>query len=168
VTASHAYVLFTIEDCRCALPVQSVSEVLPFPDLFRPPGTPRVIAGFLDLGGQAIAVVDAAVLLDPASSRKPIREQADLHLLLLAATGRAPVALAVQRVLDVATIRTMQTSAETEARLPQEASSLRFWHEGDVVHLLSVDGLLRLEERVRLGELTAQAQARLSAWEEAQ
>src|SRR3546814_19427056 len=57
------HVLFMVRGEVFALPAPAVAEVLPTAELACPPGTPPALAGFLDLGGTAVAVLRTGSLL---------------------------------------------------------------------------------------------------------
>ena len=68
-----AYLLLDVAGTPCALPRAAVSEILPLPDLHNPPATGGWLAGFLNLGGAPIPVIDLARAARPApaASRGP-------------------------------------------------------------------------------------------------
>ncbi len=76
------------------LPRSAVREILPLPRLWRPPGAPGALAGFLNLAGHAVPVVDLAILFglgQPVTGRQALYR----HLVLL--QGDHPLALLVDR-----------------------------------------------------------------------
>ncbi|TXM91155.1 chemotaxis protein CheW [Methylobacterium sp. WL116] len=73
-TASLSYLLLDVAGTPCALPRSAAGEVLPLPVLFRPPACGGWLAGFLNLGGEPVPVVDLARLLGlrgSCSGRRP-------------------------------------------------------------------------------------------------
>ena len=154
--ARLATLLLDIAGTTCALPRGEIREILPLPRLHAPPAAGGPLAGFLNLAGEPVPVVDLAALfaLREAGSEDPYR-----HLILAREGG---IALLVDRALDLVQV-------EEDALRPVEAArSLNGCVVGEfargerLVHLLSLDRILTLEERVRLEALTRQAKTRLA------
>lgn len=149
--------LFVAGGGAFALPHGAVRALLPLPRLDAPPGLPPPLAGFMNLGGEAVPVLDLARLLDAAPGEPhPYR-----HLILLG--GERARALLVDRVLDV-------LPAGPPLRPVERAHSINglvtgaLEVEGVTAHLLDPARLLLEEEAAVLGALTAQARARLARW----
>ena len=53
----RSLVVFQVADQQYAVAAGDVAEIVPMAELHHPPGCPRVLAGFLDLGGDLIPVV---------------------------------------------------------------------------------------------------------------
>ena len=82
-----------------ALSASGVAEVLPTAPMERPAGSPRALAGFLNVGGAPLAVIRLDVLLGGEASAGD-----DLyhHIIRLSGSpGATPLGLLVERVLDV-------------------------------------------------------------------
>ncbi|KAB1071543.1 chemotaxis protein CheW [Methylobacterium planeticum] len=156
--AGAAYLLLDVAGVPCALPRAAVSEVLPLPNLFRPPTLGPLLAGFLNLGGEPVPVVDLARLF---GLRAEAREPGAYDHLVLAA-DRA-TAFLVDRASDLVTVapeavrpvsgrQTLNGCVEAEITL------------GDrLVHALAPGRILTVEEQERLSALTRAAQERLAA-----
>ena len=149
-------VLFRAGGTSCALPRAAVRALLPLPRLDAPPGLPAPLAGFLNLGGEAVPVLDLAPLLGlPPGSPGPYR-----HLILLAAGPRALLVDRVEAVLP----------AGAPLRPASDGTSLGGVVAGAVeagegtAHLLDPERLLLAEEAAILEALTGQARARLARW----
>ena len=70
--SSGPLVVIAVGETACALTQEAVRALLPLPHLDRPPGLPAPLAGFLNLGGVAVPVVDLARLLGlPAGGGLP-------------------------------------------------------------------------------------------------
>ena len=156
--ASAAYLLLDVAGVACALPRAAVSEILPLPNLFRPPTLGPLLAGFLNLGGVPVPVVDLARLF---GLRADAREPGPYDHLVLAA-DRA-TAFLVDRVSDLVTV-------EPEAVRPMSGrQTLNGCVEAEItlgdrlVHALAPGRILTLEEQERLAALTRAAQDRLAA-----
>jgi purine-binding chemotaxis protein CheW len=153
-----AHVVFSVSGRPCALPVSAVGEVLPAAELARPPGLPPILAGFLDLGGTAVAVIRTARLFELP---EPDLDRA--ASLLLMRRARVPTALLVDAVHAVVPV-----AAEAWSPVAPEASlGGCVIGEADAVGrrvaLLADDRLLFREEAARLAELAAAEQRRLEA-----
>lgn len=159
------YLLFRLGTRRCALPRASVLEILPLPRLWRPPGLPRPLAGFMNLGGEAVPVLDLPRLFGLASTGAEAEAALYRHIMLTPdlEEGRR-VALLVDRVLDVVRIparhlrpvppdATLNGCAVAEIELPD-----------GFVHLLAVRQILLAREQAALAALREQEQARLAEW----
>ncbi|HEV7263338.1 MAG TPA: chemotaxis protein CheW [Falsiroseomonas sp.] len=161
---STTVVVFALGAARCALRHDEVREVLPIPHLWRPPGAPRPLEGFLNLAGTAVPVIALARLLavpEGEDYAPPLYR----HLVLLRVAASAkPTALLVERVLDV-------------ARVPAEAirpaapdGTLNGCVEAEIdtgegfIHLLAADRILLAQERAVLHDLAEAAEARLGEW----
>ncbi|UPG73415.1 chemotaxis protein CheW [Roseomonas gilardii subsp. gilardii] len=159
-------VLFAVGETRLALRREAVGELLPLPRLWAPPGLPRLLAGFLNLGGEAVAVLRLSRLLEPEAEIRAEESPAAgiyRHLILLG-EGRDRLALLVDRVLDVVRVprqwlqavpaeQSLNGCAEAEVALPD-----------GFARLLAPERLLMERERATLAELEAQARRRLEEW----
>ncbi|MEZ0168333.1 chemotaxis protein CheW [Microvirga sp. TS319] len=157
--------LFDVCGIACALRSTSVRELLPVPRLWCPPALPRPVAGFFNLGGAAVPVIRLDVLLrlraEPTSSETNLYR----HLIMLDGLSvSGPAALLVDRVRDVADIHGAQVSP-----VPPESSlngcvEAEIDHQGQLLHLLSLERLLFAEEKLALDELSSHARTRLGEW----
>lgn len=146
-TPAAPHLLFEIAAHRFALRTDTVAEVLPLPELLRPPGLPAAVAGLLDFGGEVVAVVRTGSLLDLPADEPGLY----CHLLLLRMPPPRP-ALLVDRVSAVERIAT------TALRPVDDGNSFRGYvlAEANVgehrVHVLSTERLLTEAERRRLAD----------------
>lgn len=156
-------VIFQCGSARCALPSAIADRVTPLPALSHPPTTPPILAGIMDLGGEATPVVRAAALFG--------LEEADLDAfyrhVLVVETAAGRIGLLVDRVLDV---RDVETSAMTPA---DPAVSLHACVAGDLmvgadtVHLLDPERLFTAAEQARLQDLKTGEETRRALWGDA-
>jgi purine-binding chemotaxis protein CheW len=152
-------VVFRCGERRCALDRAAVDEVTPLPELSHPPGMPAGVEGYLNLGGEAVVVVDAARLfgLENDAEVDPLYR----HILILGEEGEH-TGLLVDRVEDVKVIA-------DDAVLPAAAEhSLNDTVTGQVdlggpVFLLAADRILLAAEKERFAGLKRAEQARLDA-----
>jgi purine-binding chemotaxis protein CheW len=160
-TSPSCLLVFEIAGESFAIPLDTVREILPLPLLSHPPGIPSFLEGFLNLGGQAIPVLNATRLFrlqGPAPSPYA-------HLVVLETRGM-PLAVLADRAAET-------TEVPKESVMPVGQSlSFNDCLEGDAriggrtVHMLSVEKLLLEEERRRIAELRAMEQERLRELEE--
>lgn len=156
-----AYLLLDVAGTPCALPRDAVREVLPLPHLHAPPASGGPLAGFLNLGGAPVPVLDLAALLGlrAAASPDPYRH------LVLAADGR--LALIVDRVLDLVQAGTDAVRPVADALSLNGCVAAELALGDSLVHALAIERILTVEERDRLAALARRAAERLAALEAA-
>lgn len=145
---------------------RDVSEILPLPRLSRWPDLPRVVEGFFNLGGDAVAAINADILFGVEAADRP--EDNDFyyrHLIMLRNPRGQHVALVVDRVLDAIGI-------DSEAIMPVGASlSLNGCVtgevdlDGEILHVLDANAIFIAEEQAALRELGDYARSRVAAWQ---
>jgi purine-binding chemotaxis protein CheW len=57
------YLIFHLADRAYAVPTRCIEEIVPMAELSQVPGAPDFLAGFLDVGGQLVAVISLRRLL---------------------------------------------------------------------------------------------------------
>ncbi|MCI0755990.1 chemotaxis protein CheW [Teichococcus vastitatis] len=165
--SAEAYLVLQLGARRCALSCAAVREILPLPRLWRPPGLPRPLAGFLNLSGEAVPVLDLARLFG-LSAETADAEAALYRHVILASPGPqgALPGLLVDRVLDLvrvppAGLRPLAGDASLNgcavAELPLADG---------FAHLLAPERILLAQEQARLATLREAAQTRLQEWGE--
>jgi purine-binding chemotaxis protein CheW len=158
-------VVFALGASRCALRHEEVREFLPVPHLWRPPGAPRVLEGFLNLGGAPVPVIALDRLLEVPGAGQPA-PLAHRHLILLRAEPSGwQVALLVERVLDVRQVAPEQLRPAGGQHTLNDCVVAEIEAADGFVHLLAAERLMLAQERAALQELSAAVQARLSEWE---
>lgn len=157
--STTAYLLLDVAGVSCALRRDAVREILPQPHLHEPPASGGPLAGFVNFGGEPLAVLDLARLLglrDGPTEPDPYRH------IVLAADG--DVGLLVDRVMDlvhaapdavrrVADTRTLNGCVEAEITIDDR-----------LIHGLSMERILTIEERARVADLARRAAERLAAF----
>ena len=144
-----------------ALPAARVRECLPLPNLRDRPGLPAHVAGFLELGGAALPVLDLARLLGLRRADEALALEADgLYRHLVLVDG---VALLVDRATGLAPARPAPPDADADP-WQHGCISRRVRAGGETVALLDPDRLLRHDERERLRALTEAAGHRDLGW----
>lgn len=84
--------------------------MVPLDRLTRLPGSPLAIAGLINVRGTIVTVVNAAAVLHPADSARP------LSMVLVVDAGARGVGLAVERVADVRRLREEEGYKELDVR----------------------------------------------------
>lgn len=155
-----AIVIFRCGETRCALDRAVVGEVTPVPELSRPPGMPASLEGFLNLGGEAIAVVAVATLfgLEPDPGIDP-----NYRHILVAGAGKDRLGLLVDRVQDVRTIDAGAARVAPQGGALNDCVAAELTIDDRNIHLLAIDRILLAAEKARLEDLRRAEQARLDA-----
>jgi purine-binding chemotaxis protein CheW len=158
--ARRQLLVFQVAGQAYALPLTQIREILFLAALSRPPGLPAMVAGLLNLGGTAVAVLRLDRLFGLPEQTPTLYTP-----LLLVRDTDPPLALQVGRVNDIVTV-------DDEAVLPVPADhSFNDCADGlvttgnRVVVLLSAERLLLEKEQQHLAEVQDREQARLRSWE---
>ncbi len=158
---ADAVLVFRLSGHAFALPAPRVRECLPLPSLRDRPGLPAHVAGFLELGGEVLPVIDLARLLGlRRQGDGPALEAGGLyrHLLLV-----DDVALLVDRATGLAPALPAPPEADADP-WQHGCVSRRVLADGETAALLDPDRLLRQDERDRLRTLTEAARQRELGW----
>lgn len=154
-------VTFRCGEALCAFQREQVVRSIAVPSLSTPPAMPPALAGFANVAGGAVPVIDTARLLGLAydQSTDPLYR----HVLIVLADG-APLGLLVDRVLDV-------RDADLETLTPAKpGAALNDCVLGDitqtdcVIHVLDAARVLMAHERARIADLREAEQQRLANW----
>jgi purine-binding chemotaxis protein CheW len=175
MAAGLQILLFEVSGIECALRSSEVRELLPVPRLWRPPALPKPVAGFFNLGGQAVPVITLGTLFGleatksettkSEASRSDREAEAYRHLMLVdRVTGAGPAAFLVDRVLDLVNLPEDRISPVPDSETLNGCLEAEIDHDGSLIHLLSLERILFAEERQSLAELGRHAQNRLSEW----
>jgi purine-binding chemotaxis protein CheW len=159
--AATAFLVLDVAGVPCALARTAVSEVLPLADLHAPPAAGGPLAGFLDLGGTPVPVIDLARLLglpvrDGAQADDPYR-----HLVLGAGDT---IAFLVDRVDDLVVVSDAAIRPVAEARTLNGCVAAEIGLGDRMVHVLDPARLLDAEERQRLDDFTRAVAERHAAF----
>lgn len=157
--AESRLVVFRLCGQCFALAVECVAEVVPLAWLDRPPHLPAVIEGILNLGGRAVPVLRLDRVLGLTAGHFGL----DASILILRDGGeRGTAGLLVEHVDGVRP----GDAARRRGLAPENSFNLCLADEldlgGKTVHLLDCRRILLEEEKARLSEFQAVAQARLS------
>ncbi|WP_426218694.1 chemotaxis protein CheW [Methylobacterium sp. NFXW15] len=155
---STAYLMLDVAGTVCALPHEAVAEVLPLPELQAAPASGGWLAGFVNLGGRPVPVLDLAPIL----GLREASAGAGLYAHLVLARDRS-LAWLVDRVADLALVpASAQRPADPAASLNGcVAAGLAL--SDRLVPALDPERLLTEAERARIEGLARAAASRLSA-----
>ncbi len=149
----RAYLILRVCETACALRVEDVAEVLERAALSTVAGAPSFVAGFLNLEGAALPVVELSRLLHGVS-----HEAAAGDVLVVLRNGEPPMALLATEAREIA--RAPANSLATLSNMSVAPSAIVV--DDHLIPILSVDGLLLEGERRRIAELRAAEQRRLA------
>jgi purine-binding chemotaxis protein CheW len=149
------HLVFRLDDLAYAVPIANVEEIVPMAELISVAGAPSFLAGFLDVGGQLVAVVSMRRLL--AMPDRP--RELYTPLVILKST---PLSIALE-VDDVTQIVELDDSVSiAQGNSLNDCASAVARIDGRPVVLLAPERILLEQERRRLGELAESAQRRLA------
>lgn len=153
----HSFVIFRLGGQIFAIPVEAVSEVVPYAWLSKPPRMPAFIQGILNLGGAAVAVLRLDRLLGMPSATIGL----DASILIMKTTA-APLGLLVEHVDGVQPAAEFQVMTVDDRQSFQGCLAAQLDGPLGSVHLVSWEKLLLEEERQRLDDFQRRAQERLA------
>lgn len=144
----------------CALDRIAVREVTPLPELSRPPSLPASVEGVMNLGGEAVLIVDLVRLLDiaPNADVDPIYR----HVVVLRRDDGA-AGLLVDRVEDVTSVADEAIMAADSDTTVNDCITGQVEIGGEVAHVLDAERIFLAAERARFADIQQNEQARLDA-----
>lgn len=159
------YLLIELDGRALALPMEAAAEILPITQLERQTPWPRILAGFMNLRGEALPVLDLAAVLDPEAELRSPGLYA--HVVKLGRGRGAAIGLLVDRVTD-AQVQADEFTPAKDDRTPNGAAMGHLRFGEDLAVLLSPERLLLLEEEARLNEIAETLSRRRQAAAEPQ
>ncbi|GJE29595.1 chemotaxis protein CheW [Methylobacterium organophilum] len=162
--AASAYLLLDLAGRLCALSRASVREVLPLPHLHAPPAAGGPLAGFLNLSGAPVPVLDLARLLGlrAGAEAAPDAAPADAYSHVVLSAG-GDLGLLVDRVVDLVQVPVEDLRPVSDARTLNGCVEAEIALGDRLVHVLSFARIVTREEQARLETLRLRAAARLAA-----
>lgn len=145
--------MFEVQGQACAIPVESVSQILHLPELSRPAGTPAILDGYLNLQGRPIAVVTLARLFGLEASAPSLYTP-----LILLRDDLGEYAVRVSSVQDLARV----SKLHVRPLLDQHVATGSCLINDRVVSVLTPSALFQAGERERIHELAQIEQKRQS------
>lgn len=128
---------FDLPGLRLCLPLDPVRKVLALMDLQEMPGTQRHLVGLLNLGGEAVPVIDLALRL----RRPAFSYHADTPV-LLCKLGQRQCGLIVERVQGVRSIDNRQRHVGEVVRDVSVPFLTVFDSEDGLVFMLDIDAIV--------------------------
>ncbi|WP_300576155.1 chemotaxis protein CheW [Phenylobacterium sp.] len=158
---NDTYLVLDVAGVDMALPMAAVAEILPVTRFERQAPWPKVLAGFMNLRGRPLAVIDLARVMDP--QREPSKPDLYSHVIRLgAAHGGGDLALLADRARDAEVVADDFTEVDDDASANGVIGG-NLLILGRLTPLIDVDRLLLLEEEVRLAEIAETLRTRLEA-----
>lgn len=158
---NDTYLLLDVAGVDMALPMTAVAEILPVPRFERQAPWPKVLAGFMNLRGRPLAVIDLARVMDP--QREPSKPDLYSHVIRLgAAHGGGDLALLADRARDAEVMADDFTEVDDDASANGVIGG-NLLILGRLTPLIDVDRLLLLEEEIRVAEIAEALRTRLEA-----
>jgi len=158
---NDTYLVLDVAGVDMALPMAAVAEILPVTRFERQAPWPKVLAGFMNLRGRPLAVIDLARVMDP--QREPSKPDLYSHVIRLgAAHGGGDLALLADRARDAEVMADDFTEVDDDASANGVIGG-NLLILGRLTPLIDVDRLLLLEEEVRLAEIAETLRTRLEA-----
>lgn len=154
------YLIFHLADQAYAIPIAAVEEIVPMAELAQVAGGPSYVAGFLNVGGELIAVVSLRRLFKLADKNRELYTP----LVILKSAPRC-IALEVDAVQEIADVAHQDAIALGEGSVLNDFALAAVRRAGTTILLLSPERLFLDEERRRLAELSGLASERRASAE---
>jgi purine-binding chemotaxis protein CheW len=152
--------VFRSGDLRCALPLETVQEIVPIGRLLRPPSLPLLLAGILNLRGTAVPILRLDKLFGGAEDEPGLYTP-----LVILREAHRPLGILVSAV-DEIVLAPPETRVEADpSHTLNGCTKATVEVGGHVVHLLSTERILLENERRLLDEFQVAAQRRMREWE---
>lgn len=161
-TESLGVIVFRLCGQIFGLPVGSVREVVPIVWLETPPRMPAMVRGILNLGGRAVPILRLDRLLGLGDGCYGL----DASILIMrGGEAQATLGLLVEHVDGVRADEDFTSLGLQSGQSFNDCLSDQLDRAGQRLSLLSWRHILLAEERVRLAEFQAEAQARLAGFD---
>jgi len=161
---------FSVREHLFSLALDQVKEVVHIAELYKPPGTPSFIEGFLNLENSAIPVLSLSKLLFSTPPLKHIYSP----LIVLDASGRSPSsgsapshsnphpwAVLVDKVMEIKTLPAENLLPVNEELVFSNCVTAVSEIDGEKVYLLAPGQILLRQEEERIAEFLQVAQKRI-------
>jgi len=155
------YLVFRLNDQAYVLPTPAVEEIVSMAELTRPPCAPSLLAGFLNFGGDPVAVIDLRHLFELPPC------EPDLYTPLIVLKCEAPrIALQVDAVSQIIGESDGKMMPLGDRCCLNDTATATLEVEGKKALLLSPERLLIDAERQRLTQLQQLERQRLATLQE--
>lgn len=152
--------IFHLEDRIYGIPIKCVEEIVPMAELSTVPGAPAFLAGFLDVGGQLVAVISLRRLLG-----MPDRERELYTPLVILKALPQQVALEIDGVSRIVDIDVEEAVPIAEKYSLNDCATAVIRLDEQAVLLLSPERILLEQELRRVTELAELTRQRLAVVE---
>ncbi|MDP1619106.1 chemotaxis protein CheW [Phenylobacterium sp.] len=153
------YLLLDVAGVDMALPMTAVAEILPVTRFERQAPWPKVLAGFMNLRGRPLAVIDLARVMNP--QREPSKPDLYSHVIRLG-EAHGGLALLIDRAKDAEVMADDFTEVDDDASANGVICG-NLLILGRLTPLIDVDRLLLTEEELRVAEIAETLRTRLEA-----
>ncbi len=157
---TRTLIIIRIGETRCALDQAAVREIVHLPELATPPSLPRSVEGVLNIGGEAVLVVELGKLMGQAQAADA--DPLYRHVVLLAGSGQG-LGLLVDRVEDVRRFNDLTVTPVAGDSSLNGSVQGQVDLDGVEIHLLDADRVFLAAEQRRFADIRAGEQARLDA-----
>jgi purine-binding chemotaxis protein CheW len=158
---AQRYVVFHLSHQAYMLPTQAVDEIVPMVELSRPPCAPSMLAGFLNFGGELLAVIDLRRLFG-----LPVCEPRLYTPLIVLKCESPRIALQVDEVTQIIGESNSKLMPIGDRCCLNDAAAAMVEVADGTALLLSPARLLLEAERCRLAELQQLEHDRLKSLQE--
>jgi purine-binding chemotaxis protein CheW len=159
-TTHDSVLVFGLSDRVYAIPTKHVAEIVSMAEVAQVPGSPAFLTGFLNVGGELIAVVSLRRLFGLPDCERHLYSP-----LIILKSVPDRIALEVDAGLHIAEISGGDLMPLTEASSLNNCATAIARVDGSSVVVLSADHLLLEQERKRVAELAHSAGRRLDQME---
>lgn len=151
------YLIFYLAERTYAVPIACIEEIVPMTELSPVPGAPSFLSGFLEVGGEPVAVISMRRLFGLPEGE---REMYTPLVILKAATQK--IALEIDGVTRIVDVDADDLIPVTEGCSLNNCASAVARVDGQAVVLLSPERILLEQESKRVAELGELARKRLA------
>lgn len=157
---TRTIIIIRIGETWCALDQAAVREIVHLAELAVPPSLPATVEGVLNVGGDAVLVVELGKLMGQAHAADvdPLYR----HVVLLAGSGEG-LGLLVDRVEDVRRLHDPVVTPIADDSSLNGCVQGQIDLDGMTIHLLDADRIFLAAEQARFAEVRTAEQARLDA-----
>src|SRR6202142_932757 len=124
-------VVFHVSGLDCAFPLETVKEIMPMAMLSKPPGMASCLAGFLNLRGNAVAILRLDCLFDLPVQRPGLHTP-----LIILRSAANPTGVLVASVRLIASVTRAAWLPLPEKHIFRDCAIASIDVNGDIIYLL--------------------------------
>jgi len=152
------YVVFRCAGQSYAFPIAFVEEIIPMAEVAAVPTAPAFLTGFLDVGGEPVAVISLNRLLEVP------RAEPELYSPLILLKEISPrLAIEVDEVLRIVELNEEELTSIMDDCSFNDCAAAAARVDNQTILVIAPDKLLLEQERRRVAELAATTMRRLDA-----